>query len=313
MFSRNDVLQRLGTSKNKAAYCNLANSFLRLKSVVIEAKRSFWKAENNDFSASLQFSLLDEVEIMDEAGGTRKDQIPLALSSFIWGRTMHEPFVAGNIRSIPLQFVLSLRLPLSARLFRYLDKHRTGNSETLRHKFEIELGRLCEIHLGMTAAKYPSKHKERLLPALSELRERGFLRDWEFKPMKSAPGKQKVIFTFTNGILPAAEIESATPVGQATIALEPDIAASALMQEQEAAALDRACDAVFAGLESATQDNINARARATLPVFLQDNLREPGARHDMEKERRLITWLEHKSAVRAALEFPSSQGASQTD
>ena len=77
---------------------------------------------------------------------------------------MQESFAAGNIRSLPIEFALSLELPLAARLFRYLDKHRTGETGTLRHSFEIELHRLCEIHLGMKSAKYPSKLKERLLP-----------------------------------------------------------------------------------------------------------------------------------------------------
>ncbi len=309
MFSRNDVLQRLGISKNKAAYQNLNNSFLRLKSVVIEAKKSFWKAENNDFSASLLFNLLDEVEILDETGGQRKDQIPLALSSFTWGGTVHETFVAGNIRSLPLQFVLSLQLPLSTRLFRFLDKHRTGGSE-VRHKFEIELCRLCEIHLGMTAAKYSSHAKQRLLPALTELKERGFLAEWNFEPMKSAPGKQKVVFTFTNGVVPEEATETVTADALAANApqnavAEPQIDLAFLLEEE--AALDRACDAVFAELETATQENINARAHATLPAFLQENLRTPGARHGLEKERRLITWLEHKAAVRALLNAPGAE------
>ena len=76
---------------------------------------------------------------------------------------LYQSLIAGNLRSFPLEFALALDLPLSARLFRYLDKHRTGDTQNVRNKYEIELHRLCEIHLGMTKAKYASKLKERLV------------------------------------------------------------------------------------------------------------------------------------------------------
>ena len=310
MFSRHDILQRLGMSKTQSAYETLHHAFLRLNAVMIDAKRSFWKADAQDFAASLQFHILDETELIDEAPGRRKGQIPLALSSFTWGRILHQSFVTGNIRSLHIDFALSLELPLAARLFRYLDKHRTGNTDMVRNQYEIELHRLCEIHLGMTKAKYASKLKERLLPALTELQNRGFLAEWSFEPMKTAQGSEKVVFTFANGAL-QLEIAAETPTApnETVNPLKPMFAMLSQIEydDDDGAHLDATCDRVFAALDAEVQAKINARARESLPPFLQQTMSAPGALRGMEKERRAMVWSEHKAAVRDALKSEVSQ------
>ncbi len=316
VFSRHDLLNRLGMSKANTNYAALSVSFLRLKSVTIDAKRSFWKSDVQDFAANLQFNVLDEVEIINEEPGRRKGQIPLALSSFTWSRVLHQSFIAGNIRSLPTDFALSLHLPLSARLFRYLDKHRTGDAEVVRNKFEIELHRLCEIHLGMTKAKYASKLKERLLPALQELKNRGFLSDWQYEPMKSAPGLEKAVFFFANGALATERPPDSPPqiLVETPNALAPVFAVlSHIEQGDDGAQLDDACDRAFSTLDLAVQDGVNARAKATLAPFLQENLRSNGAVKGMEKERRAIVWSEHKTAVYEALGSAETKAEMSTD
>ena len=336
MFSRYDVLKRLGLTRTAPNYAMLRDAFLRLKTVTIEAKNSFWLARVNDFAASKMFSLIDEVEFVDEEPGQRKGQIPLALSSFVWSDTMFLSLVAGNIRSLNIDFALSLDLPLSARLFRYLDKHRTGGAMNIG-RYEIELHRLCEIHLGMAPAKYPSKLKERLLPALEELKRRGFLTGWGYEEMKSAPGDTKMVFEFS-GIVPAiargegdaktlaapAEIPLQSAISGASPGGEPSVSPGAtdppgaqLMTnltrgiewaheqwrdcDDEFSRLDLACDAVFEALREEVRAKINARAVAVLPSYLRSHQNTPGARTMLEKERRAIVWSECKDAVYAAL------------
>lgn len=331
MFSRYDVLKRLGLTRTAPNYAMLRDAFLRLKTVTIEAKNSFWLARVNDFAALKMFSLIDEVNFVDEVAGVRKGQIPLALSSFVWSDTMFLSLVAGNIRSLNIDFALSLDLPLAARLFRYLDKHRTGGAVDKR-RYEIELHRLCEIHLGMAPAKYPSKLKERLLPALEELKRRGFLMGWAYEEMKSAPGETKIVFEFS-GIVPAiekgegegkshvpAQLVPAGIAPEAELSLFPDASQTPGAQlmtnltrgiewaheqwrdcDDEFSRLDLACDAVFEALDEAVRTKINARALATLPSYLRSHQNTPGARTMLEKERRAIVWSEHKDAVYASL------------
>lgn len=210
-------------------------------------------------------------------------------------------------------------MPLSARLFRYLDKHRTGNTDNIRNKYEIEVRRLCEIHLGMVKSKYVSKLKERLVPALEELKERGFLVEWSFEPMKSAPGSEKMVFYFANGalftgdrtVLAAALAVASANLPTASRAVSPAalppllvLATVSGVDENHAddfSQLDAACDEVFAALPLEEQDKINARARETLPPFLQQTMSAPGAKRGMEKERRASVWSDHKNAVYAVL------------
>jgi len=317
MFSSGDVLRRLGIADAAKNYAMLHDAFLRLTSVTIDAKNSFWLAQADDFAASVMFGLVDEVKTTEEGGGRRKGQIPLALSSFRWSQTMYSSIVAGNIRSLSIDFALSLDLPLSARLFRYLDKHRTGEKDCNRNKFEIELFRLCEIHLGMTRARYASKLKERLAPAFQELKDREFLADVQFEPMKSQESAEKVVFYFTNGLLNAdgevempATISPRTPhtiqseeilVAPAPTGFSPiDLILSWDMEDEEAR--NAACDAVFEELDDATRENIEKGLWEAMPPFLQNNRSLPGARSTMARHRRARVLGEYGNRVRAVLE-----------
>ena len=80
--------------------------------------------------------------------------------------------------------------------------------------------------------------------------------------------------------------------------------------EEDFSQIDAACDHVFAALAPEVQDKINARARETLPPFLQNTLSAPGAMRGMEKERRATVWIEHKQAVYDALANPETVEAS---
>lgn len=308
IFSRGDLLKRLGINDAKSNYKALHASFLRLKTVTIDAKRSFWKKDIGDFAASLQFDILDEVELIDEPGGRRAGQIPLALSSFTWSRILHESFVAGNVRSLHIEFALSLDLPLAARLFRYLDKHRTGDMENLRYKYEIELHRLCEIHLGMKPTRYASKLKERLLPALNELKARHFLAGWAFEPMKSAPGCEKAVFYFANGVVVTQKAPVLPPVvvppcegAKADFAPLMGVLLPIEMGDNEMVALDAACDRVHDSLDEEEKMAVHARALSTMPEFWKNTQSEPGAQRTLLKNRRADVWARHKAAVYAEM------------
>jgi len=321
IFSRGDILRRLSIADTAQNYATLHDAFLRLKTVTIDAKRSFWNVAAQDFSAHRMFNILDDVEVVDEAAGRRKGQVSLALSSFLWSEVMYSSIVAGNIRSLSIDFALSLELPLSARLFRYLDKHRTGDKDQNRNKFEIELHRLCEIHLGMTRARYASKLKERLAPAFQELKERGFLAEVRYEPMKSQTGAEKVVFYFTNGLLNANDdVEVSTSVSphvpqiptqgmqneEVVVAPAPtgfspiDLILSWDMEDEEARGA--ACDAVFEELDATTQENIEKGLWEAMPPFLQNNRSLPGARSTLARHRRARVLGDYADRVRAVLE-----------
>jgi len=291
-FSRGDILRRLGLTITKANYASLRQGFERLVGVRINAENSFWNARSSDFSQNVMFALLDEVRINSEMPGARSGQIPLALSSFKWSDVMHEQHLAGNVRSIHIAFALSLDLPLATRLFRYLDKHRF-NGEEQRAKFEIELHRLCEIHLGMAKVKYVSKLKERLAPAHTELRNRGFLAGVEYEPMKSSPGEEKVVYYFAppgslvvDRALMQQMAAEESEVLNAPSTIEPDgnlilvdTTPTKPIPETSAVSKVRAsaarCHAVFVGLPPEEQQALRERARQGVAAIFWDRLETP--------------------------------------
>jgi len=296
IFSRGDILRRLSIADIAQNYATLHDAFLRLKTVTIDAKRSFWNAAAQDFSAHRMSNILDDVEVVDEGAGRRKGQVSLALSSFSWSEVIYSSIVAGNIRSLSIDFALSLDLPLSARLFRYLDKHRTSDRNRNRDRFEIELHRLCEIHLGMTHARYASKLKEQLAPAIQELIQRTFLAGVDYEPMKSQEGAEKVVFYFTGGVLKADEevvlcrasrfgpphspqtMEgNESVIGQTPTGFSPiDLILAWDMEDEEARGA--ACDAVFDALDTLACESIEKTLWDAMPPFLQSNRSLPGAR-----------------------------------
>ena len=324
MFSRADVLRRLGIAKKAKNYQMLHDAFVRLTLVTIDAQHSFWLTRAQDFAASVIFGIIEDVQMTEEKPGRRKGQIPLALSSFRWSEIMFSSLAAGNIRSINIQFALSLELQLSTRLFRYLDKHRTGDADNTRNKFEIELHKMCEYHLGMAHTPYKSKLKERLAPAIEELKARGFLTEVAFEPMKTQPGDEKAVFFFSNLPLSADSValartqtnpQSLIPVGMSPVELilahdhaalnasAPDpveVTLSVLLGDWKE--VDAACERVRAGLGADEQKTIEEWALDNVPEFVRRNLCEAGAKATFERKRCARVWEQYGPQVRANLE-----------
>jgi hypothetical protein len=190
-FSRFDILQRLGWPDTKQYYQMLHDAFSRLQSVSIQADHSFWDARAKAPFARVGFALLDNFSISNEPLG-QKSQDTLPLSSFKWNDVIYNSFSAGNVRSMALDFALSLKHPTSIRLFRFLDMMR-GATNPPRREFSIGLFKLCD-RLGMTSYKYASKIKEKLKSSINELVTRGYLESVRYE--KSKDGVELAIFRF---------------------------------------------------------------------------------------------------------------------
>ena len=305
MFSRWDVMKRLGMRDTTQNYSALRDSFTRLANTRVRADRAFWDARSDDFYPHVIFGLLEEVRIAAEPKGL-KSQDHLPLSSFKWSDTFFASLSAGNIRSLDLSFALSLDLPLLLRLFRYLDKHRfSGKGERAkpRQQFEIELQRLCEIHLGMAPSPYPSKLKERLQAAHEQLIERGFLAGVTYRKMRSKD-REKVVYAFppvtpatpvpakpaktvTGGFtspLQVSDGQRATPFKPPTRHSPGNIALEVALSDPEWR--HAALDAVLEALPAAEQDELRAKAREGLAPFLKTHPNTPGARGELQRQLR---------------------------
>ncbi len=112
-------------------------------------------------------------------------------SHFSWNLPVQELLRAGQLRTLSLEFALSLKRPTALRLARYLGKKAFDGKEA----FEIGLARLCGMHLGMTTTPYDSVMQQRLQAAHDELIARNFITKVEYSEMKSQDG-QKVRYEF---------------------------------------------------------------------------------------------------------------------
>lgn len=193
-FTRYDVLKRMGWPDDTRSYRMLEEAFARLMGVTITAKNAFWNPVQKGFSTDA-FHILDNYKLVSETRGRKpKDakDAPRPSSFFKWNDVLFQSFVGGNIRTIDVAFALSLKRPLSLRLFRYLDKKVFDG----RRRFEIGLRDLCEIHLGMAVdGRYDADLRAGLKPAHAELVERGFLLNATFEILKTRKG-QKVCYEF---------------------------------------------------------------------------------------------------------------------
>lgn len=142
------------------------------------SRYAFFDAKSKLPIADANFHMLESSNIVDEPRG-RKGENQLLLSWFSWSDVMHDSFVAGNVRSLALEFVLRLELPLSRRLSRFLDAMR-WSQKPARREFSIGLMNLRD-RLGMTPYAYTSKVRERLLGAHEELQGCGYLSEIEHR------------------------------------------------------------------------------------------------------------------------------------
>ncbi|MBW3635198.1 MAG: replication initiator protein A [Armatimonadetes bacterium] len=272
-FFRGALLDRLGWPRTRQYYGLLSDCFARLQAVSIQARHSFYDAGAKSPLALAAFNILDEARIADEPRG-RKTQGVLPLSHFKWSDQMYASFTAGNVRSLALDFVLSLDHPTARRLFRYLDMHRNAQKPPL-HEYKITLTKLRD-HIGLVNLSFASKVKERLLPAHEELMARGYLADVEYR--KGSGGSQIIVYRFADG---RGEAEN-TPQSVGRSRAEPVSIAhtaptlSALSPASLAPAIypQEAYD-VFNALPEAEKERLRELARQDIEPAFWDRLERP--------------------------------------
>lgn len=302
-FSRADVLQRMGWGHSVKDNRSLSDSLTRLTAVRIAAKHSFYDARTKLPFADINFGVLDEFAIANEGVG-RKKMGATPLHWFKWSDTMHASFTAGNVRSLALEFTLSLQIPTARRLFRFLEMMR-HSTPAPRREFSIGVMKLRD-RLGMTPYKFPSKIKQILEPAHAELINRGYLNAVEYG--KTKDGALTALYRFGNveikEVIPLPE----RPKNRLNAPLTPFVAPMPTRNEI-IASLDladenlraQACDAVFETLDPAEQDAIRARIKADLSPFLREHMNSNGAKNEMTRGIRNEIEALHPKALKAQI------------
>jgi hypothetical protein len=187
-FSRYELIELLGWPQSGHSYRRIEESLHRWVGVVLMYENAWW--DNNAKSwVDENFHVLDNVTLYDrerrkpsKAGKGAKNPLakrsrkvgaegdPLPLSSFKWNEVIFDSFQSGNLKQLDLDFYLSLHLPTTKRMFRFLDKRFYR-----RTQLDFDLRTLACEHIGLSRSYAPTELKRRLKPALEELEGLGFL------------------------------------------------------------------------------------------------------------------------------------------
>jgi hypothetical protein len=186
-FSLYKLCQIMQKTLSMREYDRLRDSLNRLTSTTIVATNCFYDNLAKSW-VSEAFHLFDRYKLYQE----RKGRAASPHLSFI---EMSEFFyrsvaVANYIKDLNLGIYYSLALPISKRLFRYLDKNRYK-----KRRYEEAIMRMAR-KLPLTYA-YPSQVKQKLARAHEELLRHGYLTNVTYGLTQE--GEDKLIYEFANG------------------------------------------------------------------------------------------------------------------
>jgi len=181
-----DVLKILHWNTSTKSYKKLEESLRRLVGASIMATYSFWDNKLKDYLPSIAFHILEYYKF--ERMGHRISLIVKA-SEQLW-----ESIKSNYIKTLDLEFYLSLETPLLKALYSYLDKKAYQNEE-----FTIDIMKLAE-HLGMSLSRGLKRIKYDIKEASNVLVVKGFLHSYSIN-------NNKITFYFNKEYLSREEQE----------------------------------------------------------------------------------------------------------
>jgi len=208
-FTRHQLLQILNWAPNGQNYARLEQAFNRWMGVTIYYQGA-WRDRQTQSWVDESFHMLERVKIFrDEYRGISPDHGTGGTSYFEWNEVVFRSFQNGNVKPLNYEFLLSIESSIAKRLYRFLNK-RFYHGKHL----EFELKALCYEHIGLSRNLLVADLKRKLLRAIAELEEKGFLTAMpkEERFRKDAPGLWKVLFTKANHATSRTEHDATTEV-----------------------------------------------------------------------------------------------------
>jgi hypothetical protein len=186
-FSLYKLCQVMHKALSKREYDRLRDALNRLTSTTIVATNCFYDNLAKSW-VSEAFHLFDRYKLYQE----RKGRAAAPHLSFVeMSAFFHQSVAVANyIKDLNLGVYYGLALPISKRLFRYLDKNRYKKT-----RYEETVMRMAgKLPLAYT---YPSQVKQKLARAHEELLRHGYLTRVTYDVTRG--GEDKVIYEFGDG------------------------------------------------------------------------------------------------------------------
>lgn len=169
-FSRYELIRLLGWRNEGKSYSRLETSLKRWLGVTFYYENAWWDKQSDSW-VNESFHLLERVSILAAGRRSVRDPSEPVLSSFLWNEVVFRSFQAGYLKRIDMELFRRLKSPIVKRLYRFLDKrfhHKTA--------WEFELRELAHEHIGLSRSYDTAQLKRKLLPAITELEDAGFVR-----------------------------------------------------------------------------------------------------------------------------------------
>lgn len=163
-FRNAELYDLMGWPHNGTSSKRLSVALDRLAGLALKYENS-WTTEDGTFEKEFTTGLLESYKFTRQTRGRRSRE---AEQSWIqWASEVFADIQRGNVKELDTDRFFSLRLPISRRMYRFLDKHLTAQQQ-----LEMDLLTFAG-HLGLSETKHIGKVKERLAPGLRELEELG--------------------------------------------------------------------------------------------------------------------------------------------
>jgi plasmid replication initiation protein len=121
-FSRYELIRILGWRDEGRSYRRVEESLKRWLGVTLYYDNAWWDKRQQRWVAE-HFHILEHVVLLKPERGGRKDgQQELPLSSFTWNERVFQSFDAGYLKQLDMELYRRLRLAVSKRMYRFLDK-----------------------------------------------------------------------------------------------------------------------------------------------------------------------------------------------
>ena len=168
-FAPGQLFEIMGWSPNGRSYQRLRGVLRRLKSLNIRYENAWWDAAGRAYEEEVATGLLAAYRLARQVSGPRREDTEL-MSWVTWTPQFHESLQKGNLKRLDLELFFALRTPTAQRMYRFLDK-RFYNAP----KVSLDLVEFACGHVGLTECDNVAVLKRRLMPAILELEEAGFL------------------------------------------------------------------------------------------------------------------------------------------
>ncbi len=159
-FRNAELYDLMGWPHNGTSNTRLGIALDRLTGLTLKYENS-WTTEDGNFEKEFTTGLLESYKFTKQTQGRRS---PSMEQSWVqWASEVYTDIQRGNVKELNTDEYYSLQLPISRRMYRFLDKQFSDAPH-----FEMELTTFAG-HIGLAETSHVGKIKERLVPAFQEL------------------------------------------------------------------------------------------------------------------------------------------------